>query len=114
MRRILACSIGNFHLFFYLEFSNFKDLKSVLKYRSFLAAENAKKSKHRFHGTPFWRRKQEFQEGASERSQPMPKENDHQSEQGDPANSQSESECSKETASERKLRTVTPTHSVEE
>ena len=44
----------------------------------------------------------------------MPEESDHQSDPGDPANSQSESECSKETASEIKLGTVTPTRSVEE
>lgn len=73
-----------------------------------------KSKKHRFHGTPFWRRKQEFQEGASEDSQLMPEENDQQSDPGDPDNSQSESECPKETASERKLGTVTPTRTVEE
>ena len=44
----------------------------------------------------------------------MPGENDHQSDPGDPDSSQSKSECSKETASERKLGTVTPTHTVEE
>ena len=43
MRRISACSIGKFRLFFYLEFSFWKDSISVLQHRSFVAAQNAKK-----------------------------------------------------------------------
>ena len=69
-----------------------------------------KSKKHRFHGTSSWRRKQEFQEGASEGSQPTPEESDHHSDLDD---SQSEAECSKETASERKLRTARPTRAAD-
>ena len=53
-----------------------------------------KKSKKRcFHGSLFWRSKQESQEGASESAQSVPKRNDPES---NPDNIQSEAECLKE------------------
>ena len=53
--------------------------------------------------TLFWRSKQELQEGTSESAQPVPERNDPESDPGDSGNSESEAECSTETASERKL-----------
>ena len=59
-------------------------------------------------------KKQELQEGAGESAQPVPEDNDPESGLADSDNSQSKAECSKETASERKMVTVTPTKYHEE
>lgn len=72
-----------------------------------------KPKKHRFHGTLSWQRKQELQEGASESAQPVTEGNDPESDPGDSLSSQSEEECLKETASERKRGTVTRTRTTE-
>ena len=72
-----------------------------------------KPKKRRFHGTPVWQMKQELQEGSGESSQPVTEGNDPESDPGDSLSSQSEEECFKETASERKLGTVKRTRTTE-
>ena len=69
--------------------------------------------KRRFYETPFWRCKQEVQEDVVESPQPVPETNKPESDPGVSDSSQSDAECLKETASERKLGTVTPTHTEE-
>ena len=63
--------------------------------------------KRRFYGTPFQRCKQQAQEGVVKSPQPVPERNKPESDPSASDSNQSDTECLKETASERKLGTVT-------